>query len=366
MNNIDKIEYSICKAETGNYQDMLNELFLHITTAQNILRFILFCDVDGNDDYLYKLSLFKKKVVEFLDGILPVVTLVPQKPLDSGITLEIHSFNPDENDRLEYNSYKGFSYVVVKNNIGRFLYAGGLQSTLDKKIYSQAVDVFDVLHGILNKEGFAVDSIVRQWNYIEHITSFDNEGNQHYQMFNNARSLFYSKAEWPNGYPAATGIGTFGGGVIVDVDAVMPENSSISIVPIDNKLQIAAHSYSGSVLERDINGKTTPKFERAKSIGIDGNRMVYISGTAAIRGEESLHGVGVINQLEVTLENIRQLTGGSKVKLFRVYLKDEEFYEKVHGMLDAEKNLQVSYLLSDVCRDELLIEIEGIAFEIEN
>lgn len=62
--------------------------------------------------------------------------------------------------------------------------------------------------------------------------------------------------------------------------------------PIDNKLQIAAHAYSDQVLEAAQQKKATPKFERAKSMTFDDRRIVYISGTAAIRGEESLVGVG--------------------------------------------------------------------------
>ena len=68
------------------------------------------------------------------------------------------------------------------------------------------------LLGMLRREGFPLNSIIRQWNYIERITAFDGQ-DQHYQAFNNARSGFYSKTEWTNGYPAATGIGANLGGI---------------------------------------------------------------------------------------------------------------------------------------------------------
>lgn len=97
---------------------------------------------------------------------------------------------------------------------------------------------------VLDEEGFGIDSIVRQWNYIEQITAQESDGQQHYQMFNNARSEFYSSTLWKDGYPAATGIGSTCGGVLVDFDAVMLQSDVCRITPIDNKLQVAAHAYS--------------------------------------------------------------------------------------------------------------------------
>ena len=50
------------------------------------------------------------------------------------------------------------------------------------------------------------------------------------------------------------------------------------------------------------------------------------------------------------------------LKLIRVYLKEKCFVEEAKALIDAyELNIPVSYLWADVCRDELLIEIEGIA-----
>ena len=42
-------------------------------------------------------------------------------------------------------------------------------------------------------------------------------------------------------------------------------------------------------------------------------RLVYISGTAAIRGEESLKGVGLERQLQITMENIAQLIDDARL-----------------------------------------------------
>ena len=104
-------------------------------------------------------------------------------------------------------------------------------------------------------------------------------------LYTSVRTAFYAGSDWSNGYPAATGIGMNMGGVLIDVDAAMFHTPDVFATPIDNKLQVAAHAYSEQVLEEARQKKTTPKFERAKSMTFRERRLVYISGTAAIRGE---------------------------------------------------------------------------------
>ena len=134
-------------------------------------------------------------------------------------------------------------------------------------------------------------------------------------------------------------------------------------MPIDNKLQVAAHAYSERVLAVSHKQKATPKFERAKLLSIEDKGLIYISGTAAIRGEESLKEVGLSRQLEITMENIAELIGNKGiVSMLRVYLKNKSFVQEAEQLMDAYKlSVPVSYMWADVCRDELLIEIEGIA-----
>ena len=153
--------------------------------------------------------------------------------------------------------------------------------------------------------------IVRQWNYINNITEFDGDI-QNYQAFNDSRTLYYDKASWAaNGYPAATGIGMDCGGVIVEVIASKINTGEKNIYPIDNSLQMAAHNYSQNVLlgEKDgrLHNKSTPKFERAKTIISNNKGVCFVSGTAAIRGELSLGNSNIEEQTSMTIENIDYL-----------------------------------------------------------
>ena len=139
--------------------------------------------------------------------------------------------------------------------------------------------------------------------------------------------------------------------------------------------QRAAHVYSDEVLisHRPDTEKGTPKFERGKSLSDHQQEVIYISGTAAIRGEESMVTGDVLWQTEITLENIQHLIGleegkeklpehSGKLELLRVYLKNEKDAQIVKEDMDKLcPGVPVAYLYADVCREELLVEIEGIA-----
>jgi hypothetical protein len=52
-----------------------------------------------------------------------------------------------------------------------------------------------------------------------------------------------------------------------------------------------------------------------------------------------------------------------KMALLRVYIKRQEDYAKTRAVCEARLDeLPTIYAVADVCRPELLVEIEGIAF----
>ena len=85
--------------------------------------------------------------------------------------------------------------------------------------------------------------------------------------------------------------------------------------------------------------------------------VCYVSGTAAIRGEESFAEADVVLQTEVTIENIAYLTAQVSdcclVRAVRGYVK------RVMRMVYPEADLL--FVQADVCRSELLVEIETLA-----
>lgn len=362
MNYCDKISYTVYTTEKSDFDKMVDRLLAQLPADKRIFRLVFFGAPAHNGQYMERRALLRAKVRAYCGADEPVVTYVAQPPLNGGLVLEAHLYAPETDEYITYKRMGDFPYVVLENSDGRFLFAGGFQGNVaGSGIGEQAEDVFRLVTGVLDREKFPLNSIIRQWNYIEQITRYDGE-DQHYQLFNNARSACYARTVWDNGYPAATGIGADLGGILVDLDAAVFSDNACFATPIDNKLQVAAHAYSEQVLEAAHSKKTTPKFERAKSMTFGNRKLIYVSGTAAIRGEDSLVGVGLERQFRITMENIAELTGNAELKMLRVYLKDEALYEECERLLTAYgPHIPVSYMWADVCRDELLIEIEGIA-----
>lgn len=364
MNYCDKIKYYIFSTSKADFPVMVDQLMSQLPEDKVILRLAFFGTPASNDEYLFRRNILEDRVDRMFGDRKPALSYVSQPPLNTPLIVEVHAYTPDENEQVTFGSFNNLPFVKIENDQCRILFAGGFQGDIiNQNIGQQSSAVFGMIDGLLQQEGYPVNSIIRQWNYIEHITGYY-DSDQHYQSFNNARSKFYNQTTWENGYPAATGIGTNLGGILVDFDAVQFHSPNAYATPIDNKLQIAAHAYSGQVLESASDIKTTPKFERAKSMTFDGRSLIYISGTAAIRGEESLKDVGIEQQLHITMENIAELIGSAKPVILRVYLKDKADFTVAERLLNEYAlNIPISYMWADVCRDELLIEIEGIAIQ---
>lgn len=364
MNYCDKIHYRIYETEKASFPEMVDNLLAQLPENEVILRLAFFGTPPDNEAYVSRKIRLREKIRRRYGNCEPALSYVSQPPLHAPLIMEAHSYVPDAGDRITFRHYNATPYVLLENAQVRMLYAGGFQGdVINFRIGQQAEEAFRMLTEVLRQEGFPMNEIIRQWNYIERITAFDG-ADQHYQAFNNVRSEFYARTQWSNGYPAATGIGANLGGILIDVDAAVFKTPDCFATPIDNKLQIAAHAYSAQVLENANQKKTTPKFERAKSMTFGNRRLIYISGTAAIRGEETLVGVGLERQLHITMENIAELIGEAKPQMLRVYLKHPDDYETAHRLMEEYKlGIPISYMWADVCRDELLIEIEGIAIQ---
>lgn len=335
---------------------MCREILGQVGKGQMVLSIVFFIDA-GRETYESIQEEVQAECQDFFAGITPMVTCVAQKPLGATMTAEVLYLTGDGS--VEYDG----DYLIIRNGRRKELISKGIRFPFAGDIATQSSAVFARIGEILESEGFGIGEIVRQWNYIEDITGI-NDGVQNYQLFNDARSAFYSKTEWPGGYPAATGIGCAAGGVTVCVYAV--KDAARLSSPIDNPLQVPAHKYSGKVLVQGLSAsKTTPKFERARLVG----DTVMISGTAAIKGEDSEVFSDPAKQAKAAIEVVESLISPANIhpgnkrfslESLRVYVKRETDAESIISVLsDHWKGVPVHYMLADVCRPELLLEIEG-------
>jgi enamine deaminase RidA (YjgF/YER057c/UK114 family) len=103
-----------------------------------------------------------------------------------------------------------------------------------------------------------------------------------------------------------------------------------------------------------------------------------VSGTASIVNSETVHIGDIAGQTEQTLDNIERLisqenfarqgwpdAGATLADLAkaRVYVKRQEDYEKCREVCERRRGgIPAVYARAQVCRPDLLVEIEGVAF----
>lgn len=331
---------------------------------------VIFCGTDPEAEYHRLLDEVRGSVGSTLGHRVPV-TLIPQHLLPMG-GLRMDIYTVEEATEIRFAEMQGVVYGVVEGDGAKMIFIEGIPSSdFSASVRRQSEEVFGKLDTLLAAHGFAVDDIVRQWNYIGDIVG-QREGKQNYQEFNDARSDYYAKGTWQKGYPAATGIGSTEG---IIVGGIAFKCDSTAIYPIDNPLQVAAHIYSKNVLIDDAADavKSTPKFERAKLIETARGAYCFVSGTAAIRGEESVDASSARRQTIRTIENINYLVSKENLerhgcrpyelecRFLQVFIKNAEDYAEVRAAVEeAYPGVTTIYSIADVCRSELLVEIEGI------
>jgi len=351
---------------TDEIEDCIEQL-KHINAGKKIFSLNFFARIKTTDDY--------RQLKEYINHIVadsfawPVVSsLISQAPVTGNIIVE--AFYCDTT-LWQFNSIedRGGKAVLFRQGDVEVL-AGTVHDDLGESFVDNVEKACSACGRLLTKAGFPVKSIVRQWNYIENILGSE-KSEQRYQIFNNIRSRFYSDHFISKGYPSATGIGMDYGGVIIQFIAVRP--GKFKTLPLKNPLQTDAHEYSDKVLdEMQYSARSTPKFERARYLEIFDRKLIFISGTASIRGEKTVSDNDPAEQAEVTIQNIQKLyssealeqTGKKDLRPVyghaRVYIKNRDDYKKIKKIFRSHYgNLPAVYLVADICREKLLVEIEG-------
>lgn len=371
-------------SQLSYYEDFITQIKtcfdqLKLSNNNQIIKITLFTDCQDNEDFKLKTSLLD----EFIDtkGIYNFpISLVSQPTINGGTFMEAWILECVDNELTFLFSKSNHSSVLCINNSDFSLLLSNQCSFEHTDFKENVMATFNLLDKTLHDKGFDYKEIVRQWNYVENITMLDDVEDkqlQNYQIFNDIRTLFYNKSGFVNGYPAATGIGIENGGCSVEVIALKQKNEN-TVFPITNSLQVDAHNYSENVLVgnaiAEVKKVSTPKFERAKAMYINDFGLLFVSGTAAIVGEQTVFQDDVKKQTITTIENIEHLisvnnliknkiTVRSHPELinYRVYLKNKSDYKTVKLLCDAHFGLKKCiFVKADICRSNLLVEIEAI------
>jgi chorismate lyase / 3-hydroxybenzoate synthase len=202
----------------------------------------------------------------------------------------------------------------------------------------------------------------RVWNFVAAI----NEGNgdcERYRQFclGRARAFAATQARSPGiRYPAASAVGKRTGPRSLQVCWIAGREPG---APLENPRQVSAYHYPRQY------GPAPPSFSRAMAVP---GRLLLISGTASIVGHASLHDEDLAAQLHESLMNLDALLSRAQASgqlqsakldatgLVKAYVRQRSDAAAVERALRERlgETVPILILAADICRPELLVEIE--------
>ena len=212
---------------------------------------------------------------------------------------------------------------------------------------------------------------VRFWNHVPFITDPADAGRDNYMVFNAGRfrafsDWYGSPARFERDVATASATGHWSRDLIVHCLATDAAGAAVN-----NPRQVAPYHYSQRF------GPLPPCFARATKL--ESSELLLVGGTASVRGEDSVHVDDLASQCRETYVNLaslvsaaigKKLTSSAKLprllagfRDLRVYYPDRareaEIEESIKENFPNLRHLEM--LHADLCRAELLVEIEGIA-----
>lgn len=210
--------------------------------------------------------------------------------------------------------------------------------------------VLERIEKAIGLAGMDLSHIVRTWFFLDRILDWYNE-------FNAVRTLFFTeRGMFARFLPASTGVGTSnsaGAALVVDVLAMKPKDDRTSVREVRSPLQCPATQYRSS-------------FSRAVEVCAGGSRRLYISGTASISPDgETAHRGDVVRQMALAMKVAEGILNRCEMDWSHVVrgtayfrnLADRPVFDR-YLLERGLPPLPIVAAAADICRDDLLFEIE--------
>lgn len=242
------------------------------------------------------------------------------------------------------------SFLVADGILFGTICAGG-----DRPTDAAAFDAYSQIVDAIRAEGYP--HLIRAWNHLGGV-NVEEDGVERYKRFSAGRhdaltGYGFDRAQ----FPAASAVGMSESGLLIYFLA-----SKHAGEQVENPRQVSAYEYPPQY------GRRAPSFARATIF----ERQIFVAGTSSVVGHESVHVGDVRAQLDETLANLDVIIGaaasrrGASASLAdlrgaKVYIRNATDYEAISSRLAAAMpHATFLYVESDICRSDLLLEIEGV------
>jgi enamine deaminase RidA (YjgF/YER057c/UK114 family) len=221
---------------------------------------------------------------------------------------------------------------------------------------------YESLFRVLAEEGYP--HLWRVWNYLDDINGTA-AGLERYRQFNIGRHQAFANADRLQGctIPAASALGVAGGPLSIAFLA-----ARAPCIPLENPRQLSAYRYPADY------GPRSPTFSRAALARLPGQEWLFVSGTASIVGHLTVHQGDpaaqtreIVANLEALLAEASRVSTGPAYRLDelsgRAYVRHPEHLAAVQAELLRALGAEapIVYVHADVCRADLLVELEAQA-----
>lgn len=212
---------------------------------------------------------------------------------------------------------------------------------------------------LVRREGYP--HLLRIWNYVGGINEGEGDA-ERYRLFCAGRHDAFATSSIDRlHYPSASAVGFEGSGLRICFLAAREPG-----IQVENPRQVSAYDYPREY------GRRSPSFARATVASWNGESVAFIAGTSSVVGHETVHIGDARAQLEETLRNLAVIiercatVAGTTASLERaeavkVYVRRGTDPEPIaRRVREAIPPAQMLVLEADICRQELLLEIEAI------
>ncbi|MFT5116652.1 MAG: chorismate lyase/3-hydroxybenzoate synthase [Kiritimatiellia bacterium] len=207
--------------------------------------------------------------------------------------------------------------------------------------------------------GLGFTHLLRFWNYLPAINQGDGDSELYKQFCLGRHKAFVEHQVSANDYPSASALGHHSSGAVIF--------GFVSSQPgqhIENPAQVSAYQYPREY------GPKSPSFARATMSHMSNpsspQARLFVSGTASVLGSNTVAAGDISTQLSVTVENLEKLitnAGNARLHSLKVYIRELADLTMVTEYLNRRyPNVIKLYTHADVCRANLLVEIEALGY----